>query len=68
MKKDALRLVVIVLALGEVVLLAHWMDEHRRDVNAQVSEERLYVDGPTAKRLTLAFNGLAADWYWMRSL
>lgn len=68
MKKDALRLLVIVLALAEVVLLAHWMDAHRQDVNARVSEERLYVDGPTAKRLTLAFNGLAADWYWMRSL
>lgn len=68
MKKDALRLLVIVLALAEVVLLAHWMDDHRRDVNARVSEERLYVDGATAKRLTLAFNGLAADWYWMRSL
>ena len=68
MKKDALRLLVIVLALAEVVLLAHWIDVHRQDMNARVSEERLYVDGPTAKRLTLAFNGLAADWYWMRSL
>jgi tetratricopeptide (TPR) repeat protein len=68
MKKDALRLLVIVLGLAEVVLLAHWIDVHRQDVNARVTEERLYVDGATAKRLTLAFNGLAADWYWMRSL
>jgi tetratricopeptide (TPR) repeat protein len=28
----------------------------------------LYVKATTAKRLSLAFNGLAADWYWMRSL
>lgn len=68
MKKDALRILVIVLGLAEVVLLAHWMDDHRQDMNARVGEERLYVDGETAKRLTLAFNGLAADWYWMRSL
>jgi tetratricopeptide (TPR) repeat protein len=68
MKKDALKLLVLVLALAEVLLLAHWMDNHRRDVNAQAGEERLYLDGATAKRLTLAFNGLAADWYWMRSL
>src|ERR1700682_6147097 len=59
-KKDALKLVVIGLALAKVVLLAHWIDVHRQDMNARVSEERLYVDGQTAKRLTLAFNGLAA--------
>jgi tetratricopeptide (TPR) repeat protein len=68
MKKDALRLLVIVLGLAEVIMLAHWMDNHRPDMNAPISEERLYVDGPTAKRLTFAFNGIAADWYWMRSL
>jgi tetratricopeptide (TPR) repeat protein len=68
MKKDALRFLVIVLGLAEVVLLAHWIDDHRQDRNAPISEERLYVDGGTAKRLTLAFNGVAADWYWMRSL
>ena len=68
MKKDALKIVVIVLGLAEVVMLAHWMDDHRPDRNAPISNERLYVDGATAKRLTFAFNGIAADWYWMRSL
>src|SRR5712671_7817909 len=38
MKKDALRLLVIVLALAEVVMLAHWMDDHRQDMNAPISE------------------------------
>jgi tetratricopeptide (TPR) repeat protein len=68
MKKDALRFLVIVLAMAEVVMLSHWIDDHRQDMNAPISEERLYVDGATAKRLTFAFNGIAADWYWMRSL
>lgn len=68
MKKDALRILVIVLGLAEVVMLAHWIDDHRHDTNGPVGEERLYVDGATAKRLTFAFNGIAADWYWMRSL
>ncbi len=68
MRKDAIRCLVIVLGLAEVVLLAHWMDDHRREMNTSVSEERLYVDGATAKRLAGAFNGIAADWYWMRSL
>ena len=68
MKKDALRILVIVLGLAEVVMLAHWIDDHRQRMNPPISEERLYVDGATAKRLTFAFNGIAADWYWMRSL
>ena len=57
---------IIVLGLATVVLLARWMDDHRPDTNARFSEQRLYLDGATAKRLSLAFNGLAADWYWMR--
>lgn len=68
MKKDGFTFLVLVLGLASVVLLAHWIDDHRQDMNAGFSEERLYVDGATARRLTLAFNGLAADWYWMRSL
>lgn len=58
----------IVLGLAGTVLLAHRMDQQRRDLGAAYSEEQLYLKGATAKRLSLAFNGLAADWYWMRSL
>ena len=28
----------------------------------------LYLNGQTMKRVTLAFNGVASDWYWIRSL
>jgi len=34
----------------------------------QFSEESLYLNGQTMKRVTLAFNGIAADSYWIRSL
>jgi tetratricopeptide (TPR) repeat protein len=33
-----------------------------------MDEEQLYLTGTMAKRISLGFNGLAADWYWMRSL
>jgi len=59
---------VIVLGLISMVLLAQRMDRQRRDPEAAFAEEQLYLNGPTAKRLSLAFNGLASDWYWMRSL
>lgn len=68
MKKDAPLILSIAAGLVAVVLLAHLIDLQRQDTSARFAEERLYVEGPTAKRMTLAFNGLAADWYWMRSL
>jgi len=61
-------LAVIFVGVGGMVLLAQRMDRHRRDPAAAFAEEQLYLKGPTARRLSLAFNGLAADWYWMRSL
>jgi tetratricopeptide (TPR) repeat protein len=68
MKKNVILTLAIVLGLTAVVLLARWMDNHRSDVQTQFNEEPLYLNGATAKHVSLAFNGLAADWYWMRSL
>src|ERR1044071_8371489 len=68
MKRDGALIVVLLVGLGAVVLLSRWIDAHRTGPNADLGAEQMYVDGPTARRVTLAFNGLAADWYWMRSL
>jgi tetratricopeptide (TPR) repeat protein len=68
MKRDLLLGLVIVAGLGAAALLSHWSDAHRLDRNAQFAEEKLYLGEETARRASLAFNGLAADWYWMRSL
>jgi tetratricopeptide (TPR) repeat protein len=61
---------VSVLLLGAigVVFLARWIDAHPQAPVMATAQEDLYVKPSTAKSLTLAFNGLAADWYWMRSL
>jgi tetratricopeptide (TPR) repeat protein len=67
MKRSLLLISILIAALGAAVALAHVMDARRNADQAQ-SDETLYVSGPTAKRLALGFNGLAADWYWMRSL
>jgi len=68
MKKNIILILTIVFGLAAVVLLARWMDDNRNDVQNQLVEEPLYLNGATAKHLSFAFNGLAADWYWMRSL
>jgi tetratricopeptide (TPR) repeat protein len=59
---------IIVCSLLATMGLANWIDSRRPTPNLQVEEESLYLAGHTVKRASLAFNGLAADWYWMRSL
>ncbi|HYV24833.1 MAG TPA: hypothetical protein VE969_06305 [Pyrinomonadaceae bacterium] len=67
MKRSLLLISILIAGLGAAVALAHVMDA-RRIADQNQADESLYVSGATAKRLTLGFNGLAADWYWMRSL
>lgn len=59
---------VILLGLAGTLLLARWIDRHRQTPVVESDDGQLYLQGPMARRLSLGFNGLAADWYWMRSL
>ena len=59
---------IIVLGFAFVVGLSRWMDEHRPVIDTSIEEERLYMTGAAVRRMSLGFNGLVADWYWMRSL
>jgi tetratricopeptide (TPR) repeat protein len=68
MKRDFLLILVVMVGLLCAALLTHWNEGHSRDLQVQTADEQLYLNGPAMKRLTLAFNGLAADWYWIRSL
>jgi tetratricopeptide (TPR) repeat protein len=60
----------IVVCLTAVVMLSRWMENARQpQANvAAVDEEQLYLTGSAARRMSLGFNGLVADWYWMRAL
>ena len=59
---------MILLGLTGVFALARAIDARRPPPDPAFEEEKLYVNGSVARRLTLGFNGLMADWYWMRSL
>jgi len=61
-------ILLIVVGMIAVYGLSRWMDEHRPQASAAVEEERLYLTGQAARRVSLSFNGLIADWYWMRAL
>lgn len=68
-KSPTVALILLILGgIACVLALARWMDTHRPPVDASVEEERLYITGAVAKRMSLGFSGLVADWYWMRSL
>lgn len=59
---------VVVLGMACAALLVRRIDTLRPPPDPNAIDESLYLDGKTARRICLAFNGLAADWYWMRSL
>jgi tetratricopeptide (TPR) repeat protein len=58
----------MVAGLVTAISLSRWIDANRGQLQAGADDESLYLSGKTARRMSLAFNGLAADWYWMRSL
>src|SRR5436190_11741004 len=67
-KQDLVLIMVIVIGVASVVLLSRLIDRRRPPLDHKLEQEKLYVSGNTARRMSLGFNGLIADWYWMRSL
>jgi tetratricopeptide (TPR) repeat protein len=61
-------MLIVIGGLVSVAGLSRWLDSHRPPTDARIAEEQLYLNGATARRISLGFNGLAADWYWMRAL
>lgn len=59
---------VLIVGLSASILLARTIDGHRPAPDPNAIDESLYLTPNTARRMSLGFNGLAADWYWMRSL
>ena len=59
---------VVVIGMACAALLVRRIDTLRPPEDPNAIDEKLYLDGKTARRISLSFNGLAADWYWMRSL
>jgi tetratricopeptide (TPR) repeat protein len=68
LSRDGALLLVVLFGLALVVGLSRRIDHGRSRVDPAMEEEQLYLTGTTAKRVSLGFNGLAADWYWMRAL
>jgi tetratricopeptide (TPR) repeat protein len=67
-RRDAALLAIVIAGLASVFLLSRQLDSRRPAEDAFASYEEFYVRPETARRLSLGFNGLVADWYWLRSL
>jgi tetratricopeptide (TPR) repeat protein len=59
---------VVVIGMACAALLVRQLDTLRPLDDSKAIDESLYLNSKTARRISLGFNGLAADWYWMRSL
>jgi tetratricopeptide (TPR) repeat protein len=68
MKRDHISVVVLLTGIIAAVAIARWNDAHQGNFPRQFVEDKLQLNDSAMKRITLAFNGIAADWYWMRSL
>jgi tetratricopeptide (TPR) repeat protein len=68
-RRELLLLVALFVCLGASAGVARWIEASRppQDAASQISDE-LYVTPAVARRMSLSFNGLAADWYWLRTL
>jgi hypothetical protein len=60
LKGVGLALVVIV-GMACAVVLLRWTDTLRPPADPNALDESLYLDGKTARRVSLGFNGLMAD-------
>jgi tetratricopeptide (TPR) repeat protein len=66
--RDAMLALVVVLGLASAFFLTRWLDARRPAEDPFATYEELYIKPETARRMSLGFNGLVADWYWLRSL
>ena len=59
---------IVVAGLACSFLLSRRLDARRPSEDPFATYEEQYVRPETARHLSLGFNGLVADWYWLRSL
>ena len=66
--RDAALALVVILGFTAAVGVARVLDAERATVRAIALDDAPYLAPAAVRRLALGFDGLAADWYWMRAL
>ena len=58
----------IILGFALIIGLSNFLDRNRPPLPENYEDEDLALQGAKLKNYSLGFNGLIADWYWMKSL
>jgi hypothetical protein len=66
-RHEAVLALAILVGFTAVVPSVQWLDAHR-PVFRPSEDARPVLTPATARRLSLGFNGLLADWYWLHAL
>jgi tetratricopeptide (TPR) repeat protein len=67
--RQTLGLVAFVLVCAAGMMFLSWrMENNRSQADLTLEDQPLYGSDTTLRRASLGFNGIVADWYWMRSL
>ena len=67
-RRDAALALAAACGLALSALLSATLGAARKPLAFDSYSEPLYVSPQVARRMSLGFNGLVADWYWMRAL
>lgn len=67
-KQTLLAIAVIVCGLVGVFALSDFVEKNRPALPENFADEDLNLQGARLKNFTFGFEGLLADWYWIRSL
>ena len=68
LKNTVLPLTIIIAGFVAVIGLSGFLDRNRPALPADYDDSDLTMNGSRLKGFALGFEGLMADWYWMRSL
>ncbi|HXG85937.1 MAG TPA: hypothetical protein VNI84_18090 [Pyrinomonadaceae bacterium] len=68
LKPTITAIAVIVFGFAGVFLLSGFVEKNRPAPPAGIEDEDLALQGARLKGFSLGFEGLIADWYWMRAL
>src|SRR5437867_1310522 len=59
---------IIVIGFSAIFSLSSFLENHRVSLPESYEDEDLALQGKRLKNYSLGFEGLLADWYWMRTL
>ena len=67
-KSIAIPVLIIIAGFAAIVSLSGYLERHHPQLPPDYEDSDLSMNGSKLKGFALGFEGLMADWYWMRSL